>query len=123
MELSKAARFGVKVNSDWVMEGMIKGTDRYGVITGFGATSHRRSKEGGRLNLICLILHIAAYIDWLSGHVKRLYPLSASPLSHASPPTPLIFLLISILLYSYLTSFIEEDWILFYEIGRNFKSI
>lgn len=49
VELSESTRDGVTASSDWVINNILKGGDTYGVTTGFGATSHRRTKEGGAL--------------------------------------------------------------------------
>ncbi|XP_051130840.1 phenylalanine ammonia-lyase-like [Andrographis paniculata] len=49
VELAEGAKKGVEASSDWVMESMNKGMDNYGITTGFGATSHRRTKQGSVL--------------------------------------------------------------------------
>eukprot|EP01018_Ginkgo_biloba_P039096 Gb_16672 [translate_table: standard] len=43
------AKSRVDESSNWVMQNMLKGTDTYGVTTGFGATSHRRTSQGAEL--------------------------------------------------------------------------
>ena len=49
VKLFEDARADIKAYADWVLDGMNKGTDSYGVTTGFGATSHRRTKKGAAL--------------------------------------------------------------------------
>lgn len=44
-----AAKSRVEESSNWVLTQMTKGTDTYGVTTGFGATSHRRTNQGAEL--------------------------------------------------------------------------
>ncbi|KAL2328589.1 hypothetical protein Fmac_022016 [Flemingia macrophylla] len=39
------AREEVKASSEWVMESLKEGKDFYGITTGFGATSHRRTSD------------------------------------------------------------------------------
>lgn len=44
-----SAKARVDESSNWVLQNMLKGTDTYGVTTGFGATSHRRTNQGAEL--------------------------------------------------------------------------
>lgn len=46
VELSESARAGVEASCEWIAENIDKGTAIYGVTTGFGAASHRRTEQG-----------------------------------------------------------------------------
>lgn len=50
VELDAAVAKGrVDESSNWVLSKIMKGSDIYGVTTGFGATSHRRTQQGVEL--------------------------------------------------------------------------
>ncbi|KAG0486323.1 hypothetical protein HPP92_008418 [Vanilla planifolia] len=49
VELAEEKREDVSACSKWVVESVTKGIDSYGITTGFGATSHRRTKRCGSL--------------------------------------------------------------------------
>lgn len=46
---ASVAKGRVDESSNWVLDNMLKGTDTYGVTTGFGGTSHRRTNQGVEL--------------------------------------------------------------------------
>ncbi|KAK7299809.1 hypothetical protein RJT34_10637 [Clitoria ternatea] len=46
VDLSESARARVEASCQWIMDNINKGTAIYGVTTGFGAASHRRTQQG-----------------------------------------------------------------------------
>ncbi|KAK7357036.1 hypothetical protein VNO80_16317 [Phaseolus coccineus] len=46
VELVEETRHGVKGSSDWVSDSLANGVDTYGITTGFGGTSYRRTNQG-----------------------------------------------------------------------------
>jgi len=46
VELAEETRDGVKGSSDWVSDSLANGVDTYGITTGFGGTSYRRTNQG-----------------------------------------------------------------------------
>ena len=51
VELEEEARPRVKASSEWILDCIAHGGDIYGVTTGFGGTSHRRTKDGPALQV------------------------------------------------------------------------
>ncbi|KAK3144238.1 hypothetical protein QOZ80_4AG0310430 [Eleusine coracana subsp. coracana] len=61
VELDEEARPRVKASSEWILSCIANGGDIYGVTTGFGGTSHRRTKDGPALQ-VELLRHLNAGI-------------------------------------------------------------
>ncbi|CAL5020802.1 unnamed protein product [Urochloa decumbens] len=66
VELDEEARPRVKASSEWVLDCIAHGGDIYGVTTGFGGTSHRRTKDGAALQ-VELLRHLNAGIFGTGG--------------------------------------------------------
>ncbi|KAK4255112.1 hypothetical protein QN277_008150 [Acacia crassicarpa] len=77
VELEESKREGVEASSAWVIESVKKGTDSYGVTTGFGATSHRRTGRGMALQAE-LIRFLNAGIFGNRTEASQTLPVSAS---------------------------------------------
>jgi len=66
VELDEEARPRVKASSEWILNCLAGGGDIYGVTTGFGGTSHRRTKDGPALQ-VELLRHLNAGIFGTGG--------------------------------------------------------
>ncbi|KAF3536400.1 hypothetical protein F2Q69_00018385 [Brassica cretica] len=95
VELSEEARAGVNASSEWVMESMNRGTDTYGITTGFGSSSARRTTNQGAACQKELIWYVLErrnirYRRWRCRHVKHTSPPGyisgdAHPCQHSPP--------------------------------------
>lgn len=65
------AKTRVDKSSNWVLSKIMKGSDIYGVTTGFGATSHRRTRQGVELQkelIRCLVSWFLNLIQTPASH-------------------------------------------------------
>ncbi|MCO5612285.1 hypothetical protein L7F22_066550 [Adiantum nelumboides] len=77
------AKDRVDESSSWVLHNIMKGTDTYGVTTGFGATSHRRTNQGIELQKE-LIRFLNAGMFGKNSHGNSLYNVLAPDVSRAA---------------------------------------
>ncbi|KAJ7557923.1 hypothetical protein O6H91_04G016000 [Diphasiastrum complanatum] len=73
---SSAAKHRVDESSNWVLQNVMRGTDTYGVTTGFGATSHRRTNQGVELQQELIRFLNAGVME--AGGGSNLLPASAT---------------------------------------------